>query len=133
MKIKTNGDKIDVPESIGHKYFPFRYIPIDYLNGVKAKKHKRIGVFARKGCKCCVPGCEHEGVFLIVGLSKKGDFHIDLYTKDFMLMTVDHRKPLGEGGEDNWENKYPMCNNHNAKKGQQNYEEFLQSLNKTNN
>jgi 5-methylcytosine-specific restriction endonuclease McrA len=128
MTAKINGEKIPVPEHVGHKYIPLKVIPIDYLKSQKAKNHRRFDVFVRKGCKCCVPNCDKEGVILIASLAPNGNIHLDLYTKDFMLMTVDHREALGVGGTDSWENKFPMCRKHNEKKGQKTYEEFLKTL-----
>ena len=128
MMAEINGEQVPVPKYVGHKYTPVKIIPIDYLNTEKAQNHRRFGVFVRKGCKCCVPNCNQEGVILIEGVAPNGGTHLDLYTQDFTLMTVDHREALAIGGVNDWENKFPMCRKHNEKKGCRSYEEFLKSL-----
>ncbi len=107
----------DVPELIGHAYRPVEMLSLDYLNTEQAIKHRRLGVFHRKGLKCAHEGCPCVGVYLIRGASRSGGIHTDLYTADFQLMTVDHIKPKCKGGPDTFENKQPMCQFHNERKG----------------
>lgn len=84
--------------------------------------HKRLTVFANKG-RVCVR-CGREGVLLLRMVGKAGDVHIDLYTDDFILMTVDHITPrtlcrkLGWSKEETeaLSNKQPMCDPCNNKK-----------------
>jgi hypothetical protein len=115
MMATIHGKRRKIPDRIGHGYTPLRVHPLSMLY-TKFKNRKRLGVFATKGCKCCVPDCPHEGILLIEGLDHCGNSHVDLYTKDFMLMTVDHHIPLSKGGTEDMSNKFPMCNRHNTKK-----------------
>ncbi len=80
-------------------------------------KHRRLGVFYEKGLACVEPGCECVGSRLIVGQDKSGGLHVDVYTDDLILMTVDHINPRWNGGSDHMTNKQPMCRYHNSKKG----------------
>lgn len=96
--------------------------------------HERLGVFANKGLECVT--CPRVGTFLILSRetnicrdSRKrksvGRVHIDIYTDDFILMTVDHIVPKFQGKALGWtremiealENKQPMCDPCNNSKG----------------
>lgn len=98
------------------------------------KDHDRLKVFARKGRECVA--CSREGTFIIRSFetprnkrSRKrksvGSIHIDLYTDDFVLMTVDHifpkyhAKRLGWSKEmmESLSNKQTMCDPCNNRKG----------------
>ena len=96
------------------------------------KDHERLHVFAQKGRKCV--SCDRVGTFLIISkeissqYSRKrgsvGREHVDLYTDDFVLMTVDHITPRSLGVALGWpeewtestDNKQPMCNPCNESK-----------------
>lgn len=62
---------------------------------------------------------------LLVTVDKGGGKHVDLYTDDFVLMTVDHTIPKKQAREMGWTrkqiedltNKQPMCIACNNKKG----------------
>lgn len=108
-------------------------ISLDFLQSDFAKNHRRLSVFANKGLRCSVPGCKCEGSMLIetVQMNKDGSVsgvHIDLYTEDFILMTVDHHVPLSKGGSNDLVNKNPMCEPHNSKKSNLSAEVFLQRI-----
>ena len=85
--------------------------------------HKRLKVFANKGRKCII--CDREGTLLLITVGKNGDRHIDLYTDDFILMTVDHTMPKSIARKLGWprteiealDNKQPMCKHCNSSKG----------------
>lgn len=98
------------------------------------KDHDRLTVFANKGRVCAA--CGREGTFIIRSLetprSKQsrnrksvGSIHIDLYTDDFVLMTVDHITPKYIAKIAGWNttdteslnNKQPMCDPCNNRKG----------------
>lgn len=82
------------------------------------RDHRRLTVFYNKGYCCAVPDCPREGYYLIAARQERGGgIHIDVYTKDFHLMTVDHILPKSKGGGEELENKQPMCAYHNTKKG----------------
>ena len=122
MMVTVKGKQIPVPEIL-HGWFPVKVLPLEFLNSDYARRHHRLSVFAFKGVRCSVPNCPHEGAFLLESEQrsrKTGEvqgIHIDLYTKDFALMTVDHNVALSKGGSDNLDNKVPMCSKHNSKKG----------------
>lgn len=105
---------IEVPNKIGHNYIPVKILPLEDLQ-TKYSRHKRLKTFAYKGLKCVK--CDRVGKYLIAAKDKSGSLHIDLYTKDFELMTVDHRKPKWLGGTYDIENLDPMCCFCNTEKG----------------
>jgi 5-methylcytosine-specific restriction endonuclease McrA len=87
------------------------------------REHHRLTVFVNKGRKCVI--CDREGTLLLTVVDKGGGVHIDLYTDDFVLMTVDHVVPRKVAKELGWTkeqtedllNKQPMCDPCNNKKG----------------
>jgi hypothetical protein len=83
------------------------------------KNHRRLGVFAQKGRKCVC--CHIEGTRLIkhriINRNRSYADHIDLYTKDLILMTVDHMLPKCKGGNEKFRNKQTMCYKCNQSKG----------------
>lgn len=90
------------------------------------REHRRLKVFVHKGRKCVQ--CNREGVFLLITKDmngKKPRYHVDLYTKDFVLMTVDHITPKYIAKKAGWskraiealKNKQTMCTGCNGKKG----------------
>ena len=104
---------IKVPSRIGHNYIPIEILSIEELC-TKYSKHKRLKVFSHKGLNCV--NCSREGKYLISGKDINGYIHVDLYTKDFILMTIDHIKPKSKGGSYNIENLNPMCTHCNSRK-----------------
>lgn len=86
------------------------------------KDHRRLGVFHRKGTVCVCCGAGKEGVRLVENHTETkkgrvGSTHVDIFTKNWTLMTVDHIIPLAEGGTWDWDNLQPMCTRCNSKKG----------------
>ena len=98
------------------------------------KDHERLTVFANKGLECVA--CGRVGTLLALGREINGDWstkkqktvrqvHIDLYTDDFVLMTVDHIVPKAVGKLLGWtkkerealSNKQTMCDPCNGGKG----------------
>lgn len=90
------------------------------------REHKRLKVFVHKGRECV--RCKREGVLLLVTQEIKGKrkkLHVDLYTEDFVLMTVDHITPRSICKRAGWskrktetvKNKQTMCEPCNNKKG----------------
>lgn len=85
--------------------------------------HKRLEVFAHKGRECVT--CDREGTLLLKTRAGDGAIHIDLYTDDFVMMTVDHITPKSIGKLLGWArrkiedltNKQPMCIDCNSAKG----------------
>lgn len=72
----------------------------------------------------CV-NCGRVGVLLLITVDNGGRKHVDLYTDDFVLMTVDHTVPKKIGRELGWptqaieslDNKECMCSPCNGGKG----------------
>jgi 5-methylcytosine-specific restriction endonuclease McrA len=95
----------------------------DVFAELKAKEekgetlHRRLQVFYKKGLQCTVEGCVHKGAYFALEKDPGGGMHIDLFTHDGILMTVDHHNPLSNGGKWELKNLNPMCEPHNAKKG----------------
>lgn len=96
---------------------PLKELYTDYAN------HKRLKVFAEKGRNCII--CDREGSLLLITVGPAGDRHVDLYTDDFVLMTVDHTVPKSIARKLGWtrseiealDNKQPMCGPCNWGKG----------------
>lgn len=85
------------------------------------KNHHRLGVFHRKGTVCVCCGAGKEGVYLVANHTTTktggiGGWHVDVFTKNWVLMTIDHIIPKSEGGTNDWENLQPMCIDCNGKK-----------------
>jgi len=107
------GNLIKVPERIGHNYIPLKILPMEDLH-TKYSRHKRLKTFHTKGLKCV--SCPREGEYLIAAKDNGGQIHLDIYTKEFELMTVDHIKPKSKGGSYDIENLDPMCSFCNTEK-----------------
>lgn len=116
-KPQVNVDGVWVPQRVGGGYTPIKVVPLSYIYGDEGKNHRRLHVFHHKGIKCVTPGCNRQGYYVIYGRDRGGSIHIDLYTKDFVLMTVDHIHPKSKGGSNLLHNKQPMCERCNSKKG----------------
>ena len=104
---------VKLPERLQTVNIPVGNIGINNL--IKYKGHPRLRVFFHKGLKCV--SCHREGRYLIKTVDPGGGYHIDLYTKDFHLMTIDHIHPKSKGGSNELDNLQPMCKRCNFKKG----------------
>lgn len=104
-----------IPEKIGHNFTFHEMFDLDLLQ-TKFANHRRLRVFHTHGTHCAMAGCQKEGVYLIKAKNTDGGFHVDLYTKDFELMTIDHIIPKSKGGTNTIENLQPMCHTCNTKK-----------------
>lgn len=105
-----------IPKKLGHNYTFLEILNIELLHS-KYKNHRRLRVFHEYGFKCYSANCLKEGTYLIKAMNHSGGIHIDLYTKEFELMTIDHIIPKSKGGTNDIENLRPMCNTCNLKKG----------------
>jgi len=124
-KIRIENERINKIHNsilIGHRYSILKVLPFQQLYDTYAD-HKRLKVFVQKGLKCVVPGCECEGCLLIITTNRNGDLHVDIYTKNLELMTIDHIIPLSvlkKSGKQfkkyDLENLQPMCQFHNESK-----------------
>lgn len=96
-------------------------LPLSELYTVYSE-HRRLGVFVEKGRRCVI--CDREGNLLLITQEKTGAKHVDLYTDDFVLMTVDHIIPKYICKKIGWTkaqtesmlNKQPMCEPCNGSK-----------------
>jgi 5-methylcytosine-specific restriction endonuclease McrA len=81
----------------------------------KMKQHRRFQVYHHKGTQCV--SCGVVGVRIIKSARLPHSIHLDLYTRDLGLMTVDHILPKSKGGKMTLENLQPMCQTCNSIKG----------------
>ena len=95
----------------------------EIFEDIKIKKennlavNKRLNVFYTKGLKCSNPLCDRIGTYFALEIDKGDGKHIDLFTTEHILMTVDHYIPVSKGGKWDMENTNPMCEPCNRKKG----------------
>jgi len=98
--------------------------------------HERLEVFAKKGLYCAT--CPRVGTLLVITeekTNKHGDLgrqHVDIYTDDFILMTVDHVIPFSISQDDTLNNKQPMCEFCNHSKGNKEITNDQLTLNRKN-
>lgn len=104
------------PEKLGHNYSFVEHYDLSLLQ-TRFSNHRRLRVFSTYGLECADPNCSKKGEYLIKARNSEGGFHIDVYTGDFELMTIDHIVPRSKGGSNHIENLQPMCNSCNSKKG----------------
>jgi len=104
-----------IPQTLGHKYTFQELLDLELLHS-RFANHRRLRVFHHKGRRCVTPGCDKEGLYLIKARNQAGGFHVDLYTADFELMTIDHIQPKSKGGANTLENLQPMCHTCNGRK-----------------
>ena len=106
---------MQIPEKIGHNFTFHELYDLASLN-TRFSTHRRLRVFHFHGTRCAAPDCSKEGVYLIKAKNTDGGYHVDLYTEDFELMTIDHIIPKSKGGKNTIENLQPMCHTCNSKK-----------------
>ncbi|MGV8961880.1 MAG: HNH endonuclease [Candidatus Saccharimonadaceae bacterium] len=91
-------------------------LPVKELTFYDKIQHRRLKVFYAQGTKCvCCPRIGTK--LLVVDLSCGGGIHIDVFTEDDVLMTIDHIIPLSKGGKrTEISNLQIMCSDCNTKK-----------------
>ena len=108
------------------------FLPLSDLHD-ELSEHERLMIFHHKGTQCVA--CGRVGALLALGREtgqakytrkrkSHGRVHIDLYTDDFVLMTVDHIVPKAICKQLGWtkeqmeslDNKQPMCDPCNGSK-----------------
>lgn len=89
-------------------------IPLELLN-TDYLTHRRLAVFAEHGTQCVC--CSENGTRLVRSMDMGGGIHVDLYSDDWVLMTVDHIVAKANGGGEELSNKQPMCTYCNSMKG----------------
>lgn len=123
--IQFDSKFICIPKRLQNNTVPLEMMGLWQISIPPHNKNKRLKVFKTKGFVC--KHCGREGRFLIRNIDPGGNEHIDLYTEDFVLMTVDHIIPSSKGGSNGMHNKQPLCYKCNQKKGNKiiNYEKIL--------
>ena len=122
-----------------HKYHP-KKMGGDYKNGFKKShnweivshhtmeeivkecndgniKSKRVLNLLKLGPVCV--DCKIEGTKWIRTRDAGGGIHLDLYSEDDTLITIDHIIPKSKGGKDHIDNMQTMCKVCNESKGNQ--------------
>ncbi len=79
---------MQIPQKLGHNFTFHEMFDLSMLN-TRFSKHRRLRVFHTHGTRCAMPECSKEGIYLIKAKNTDGGYHIDLYTIEFELMTID--------------------------------------------
>lgn len=112
--IKGTKEWMWVPSEVGHKFRPIWVKPVERLE--EHKTHTRLKVFYNRGIECVKNNCHKKGKWIMMTRDVSRGLHLDLYTEDFELMTVDHIIPKSKGGTNHLANKQPMCTKCNSNK-----------------
>lgn len=107
---------------LDNKFIFIEEIPLKLLT-TDYKTHHRLGVFAEHGLQCVC--CAEKGTHLVRSMDPGGGIHVDLYSDDWVLLTVDHIVSKAEARKMGWtkqqiealSNKQPMCTYCNGAKG----------------
>ncbi len=80
------------------------------------KEHHRLKLFYNKGTKCANPYCNNIGTKIMIN-EIRGHIHVDVFTSNNIMMTVDHIIPKSKGGAvDDINNMQVLCTKCNSKK-----------------
>jgi 5-methylcytosine-specific restriction endonuclease McrA len=80
-----------------------------------SSKSKRLKNLIKLGNECV--SCGLTASKFMFGIDKGGGSHLDMYSSDNTLFTIDHIQPLSKGGRDHIDNMQLMCSPCNEKKG----------------
>lgn len=80
----------------------------------KFKEHHRMQVFYEQWCKCV--NCNRVWSVMVIRTCYDWSKHIDLFTEDWVMMTVDHIIPRCRWWVDHISNYQPMCEPCNQRK-----------------
>lgn len=83
--------------------------------GTRLVSLKRAALHAQMGLQCT--SCPRVGVVYHLELDNGGGLHLDLYSEDDCLMTIDHIHPASKGGPNTIDNYQMMCRICNTNKG----------------
>jgi 5-methylcytosine-specific restriction endonuclease McrA len=75
---------------------------------------RRTRIHFEMGLECVT--CGRTGIVYHLEVTRSGSFHLDLYSKDDVLMTIDHIKARAKGGMDIAANRQMMCDPCNFEK-----------------
>jgi len=97
--------------------------PFEYEGVVCYTTGNRLLTYHVHGTNCCVRGCPARGEYFAVEKAvnqKSAKYHLNLYYSKNgheVMMTSDHKVPKSLGGLNHISNRQPMCQPHNAEKG----------------
>ena len=100
--------KLKYANTLGEVDLSIGKLPVKELAFYGETEHRRLKVFHKKGTKCVTPGCDKVGTKLLVNevftrkqhkkIPGSGSIHVDIYTENNVMMTIDHIHPKSKGG-----------------------------------
>ena len=79
--------------------------------------HRRLQTFYDHGTECVYFGCSAKGTKLVQWKANDNSIHMDLFTDDDVMMTVEHVIPRSLGGKNHISNYLPACQRCNERRG----------------
>lgn len=87
---------------------------------------KRMPAFFHMGFTCVA--CGKEGTYFSLDIWRDNGLHLDLYSEDGTMMTIDHIIPKSKGGPNSLDNYQCMCKICNEKKGNKMPDEVVNTV-----